>query len=242
MALTPLQWSCINHIVAYELSPPDNRLSDIDFCEMIGIDERSLQRYQAKRFRCAKCKDIQRDLRRKDPPAADYPCAGCGPTEWVDMGPAYPDFFKSLTAALKDAHDTNDYFSLRTRQWALEELVRLYKDKNTTDTNKRHILKAIREETADSVPQRQVTDFAAMPDEELERLMLAETTDAERAFSATVTGEVTCLDSSQDSSPEDASAEPSQPDSGSAGKRGTQTRSSGAKSRRRSSKNRSTTR
>jgi len=194
--LTPLQWSVVNHMVAYELSPPDNRLSHSEFAKMVGISEHSIHNYGMNAYHCPKCGFKRRA--KKIPNGLN--CVNCGKTEWVDDGPAYPEFRSAFEAQMEEATKTNDFFALRSRQWSLEEMVRLYSDKKTTDTNKRHILKTIHEMTADAQPIKQITDFDSMPNEELERLVLGEMTDAERSFNATITGEVGCLSSSQGSS------------------------------------------
>lgn len=205
MALTPLQWSVVNHMVAYELSPKDNRLSHNEFGEMVGISPRSIINYMSDAWECPTC-----GFKRKQQGMPRTNCMKCGKVVWVNTGPAYPEFMSALNAALEEAKKTNDFFSLRTRQWALEEMVRLYHDKKTTDTNKRHILMAIRDQTVDAVPVRKLTDFDSMPDEELERLILGELTDAEKAYVATITKELPC---SPESPLPSSSAQPSPEDS-----------------------------
>lgn len=179
--LSSVQWSCIQHLIAYEMCPPDERLSHDDFCQSIGINRRTMEKWQTydHECECGAHKESLKELRE---------CGKCGGSK-ILRKPMFPEFCEALDSARKEATDTHDFYALRTRQWALEQLRALYGRAKTTN-EKRQILKQIRDETQDVASQSKIVDFTHLPDEELERLMLNQETDSQRAFEMTIAGEV----------------------------------------------------
>lgn len=179
--LTAIQWAAINHIVAYELSNPNSRRSHGEFAKDVGIDRKMLDRYQSFTFECAACKHHHV---KKAPPTA---CLKCGGTEFTNTA-LFPEFIAALNDARKAARETGDYYAMRTRQWALEQMRQLYDEASTT-SEKRQLLRQIREETAD-VEQKAPVDFSHCSDEDLEAMELGEKTLGETAFKTTILGGV----------------------------------------------------
>ena len=122
--LNPLQKAAIKHLVAYEFSPPDTRLDHKDFCELVGVSDRTLRFWQKQ-----------------------------------------PEFSAAFQAALAEAEETSDPFALIARQWALEQLMAIYK-KAKTSTEKRQILKEVMDKTK-HVDTGEVVDYSDYSEEDL---------------------------------------------------------------------------
>ena len=180
--LTSIQWAAINHIVAYELSNPNSRRSHADFATDVGLDRKQLDRYQSFTFQCLAC---GKKHEKKNKPAV---CLKCGETAFSTTA-CFPEFIAALNDARKQATETGDYYAVRMRQWALEQLRQMYDDTKVV-SERRQILKQIREETVDVASNGVPVDLAHVSDEDLEKMELAEKTDGEIAFATTILGGV----------------------------------------------------
>jgi len=180
--LTSIQWAAINHIVAYELSAPASRRSHQDFARDIGIDRKMLDRYQSFTYECVAC---GKKHEKKTPPTE---CLQCAKKDFKQTA-LFPEFIAALNDARKQARETGDFYAVRTRQWALEQLRQLY-DEVKEPSERRQILRQIREETADVAQNGIPVDFTHVSDEDLEKMVLAEKTEGELAFATTILGGV----------------------------------------------------
>ena len=123
--LNPIQRPAIRHLVSYEFSPPDTRLEHKDFCEQIGITDRTLRNWQHN-----------------------------------------AEFAAARDKAIEEAEESSDPFALVARQWALEQLMALYKKAKTT-TEKRQILKEVLEKTKHVEDAGSIVDYSEMSEADL---------------------------------------------------------------------------
>lgn len=157
--LNPIQRAAISHLVAYNLSPPDGRMEHKDFCEMVGITPRSFQLWRSFTLTCPEC-GYSRDCMQHE-----LSCRKCGAQ--VTDTPRFPEFYTAWKKAEESAAMAgDDLFAVKSRQWALEQLVAMY-SKAKTVNDKRQVLKDILAQTADVADNGTAVDFSELTDEEL---------------------------------------------------------------------------
>ena len=154
----------INHLVGNELAPSSERVGDKEFCEMVGVHPETVKKYRRVKVDCKAC-----DWNLITVGQLPKSCQKCGGE--VEYRPLNPEFYQALQAALKEAHETNDFYGLRLRQWGLEQLHALY-GKARTPTEKQKILSQILAQTADAVPFTGAVDYSHIPDTQLVEIAL----------------------------------------------------------------------
>ena len=159
MTLSSLELSMIRHIVANEMAPTGQRISDKEFCETVKCSPETLRKYTRVRCNCKKCEWTF--ITSQDLPKS---CKDCGGE--VEYRPLNPEFYQTLQSALNDARDTGDFYGLTLHQWGLEQLKHLY-DKARTPTEQERILSKILAQTKDAVPFTGAVDYSHLTDDQL---------------------------------------------------------------------------
>lgn len=157
--LNPHQRAAIQHLVAYSQSPPEGRISHEQFCETIGITTRTLQLWRAITLTCNECGTTRTTQFN------ETQCKKCESGN-VSTTPRFPEFYAAWKKSESEAVDAgDDLFAIKTRQWALEQLVSMYH--KSKGSEKRQNLKMILDMTKDIADDGTPVDFSELSDDEL---------------------------------------------------------------------------
>jgi len=178
--LNPIQRAAIQHLVAYKMSPVDGRMEHKDFCEMVGITPRALQLWRGYTSTCGDCGHSRTNMQK------EAKCPKCS-SENVTHAPRHPEFYATLAKATEEAENAgDDLFAIKTRQWALEQMVAMYHKGKGNE--KRQMLKMILDLTSDVADSGTPADYSEMTDEELEQAALNRCVSVESEVRQTVKG------------------------------------------------------
>jgi len=148
---------------------------------MVGITKKSLELWRSYLLTCPACGYSRACMQR------EAECKKCG-AEITDFPARFPEFYSAWKAAEDAAENAgDDLFAIKTRQWALEQMVSLY-NKSKTQTDKRQAIKMILELTADVADNGTAVDYSEMTDEELVSAALARNLSVEASVLASVKG------------------------------------------------------